>query len=172
MLSNVKKSFNQTWFFVMSWDKHTRGSAATCTNFQAQAFPCTKTTFTSGKKKKKESRQVCEHLQSPEHRHLSTAITPVQKCRACSPCSEHHPARAAVINWSVRCCSLPVLPCCCQPHGKTWHEMIICLHVAEVWKALSWGIFKNKPQEARESNLRENTYGNVGLGAGASEDIS
>lgn len=50
--------------------------------------------------------------------------------------------------------------------------MIICLHVAEVWKALSWGIFKNKPQEARESNLRENTYGNVGLGAGASEDIS
>lgn len=49
--------------------------------------------------------------------------------------------------------------------------MIICLHVAEVWKALSWGIFKNKPQEAQESNLRENTYENVELGAGVSEDI-
>lgn len=31
-------------------------------------------------RKKMESRQVCEHLQSPEHRHLSTEITPVHKC--------------------------------------------------------------------------------------------
>lgn len=41
-----------------------------------------------------------------------------------------------------------------------------CLYVAEKWKVLSCGIFKDKPQEAQRSSLREKTRGNVGSEAG------
>lgn len=51
-------------------------------------------------------------------------------------------------------------------HVGRFGMKLSCLYVAEKWKVLSCGIFKNKPQEAQRSSSRERTCGNMGSEAG------